>query len=255
MSNHHSVTVTLDDRGDVDQVAFTCDALPDADCRRIPDCDCESWFWNDDETADQRGHVRVPGQPCWVASWFEAGPEVAVYSGDDQVITSLLVPQVPPVERSGLIDVTWCDGYVEWTWRGDHRDQVEQLDLSVEDAARELITGTAPSAGDGQAAVENPASEGFPGPGPSVEYYRFVHKHQHMGDAPGVYCHIPWSAVCQSEGVDLSRLCWFDDFATQPEATAAMDAHIRANTCDPGRDVPDVPHKSVSPRPPASTGP
>lgn len=131
MSNHHSVTVTLDDRGDVDRVAFTCDAPPDADCRRTPECDCESWSWNDDETADQRGHVRVPGQPCWVASWFDVGPEVAVYSGDDQVFTDLLVPQVPAVERSGLVDVEWEEDYVAWTWRADQPTQAEHLDLGA----------------------------------------------------------------------------------------------------------------------------
>ncbi len=126
-SIHHTVAVMLDDRGDVDRVTFTCDAPPDADCRNTPVCDCEAWHWNADKTADEAGHPRVPGQDCWVASWFEgdgavyAGPDADIFARDDGV---------PAVERSGLIDVTWNEDYIEWTWRAD-APQDDELDLGA----------------------------------------------------------------------------------------------------------------------------
>ncbi|MFD6030495.1 hypothetical protein ACFWE5_07250 [Cellulosimicrobium funkei] len=140
----HVVTVTIypadpdaeDARPTVDRVAFTCSAPDDADCRNTPDCDCEAWYWNDDKTADQSGHPRVPGQPCWVASWFDS-TDSAVYAGDD-MDDRTRDDCVPAIERSGPIDVTWCDGYIEWTWRDGHDVQVEQLDLGArgEEASR-----------------------------------------------------------------------------------------------------------------------
>lgn len=73
-----------------------------------------------------------------------------------------------------------------------------------------------------------------------VEWYRAVSKHEHQGHPPRTYpCDKPWTALCQSD--PGCRICWFEDFTTQPEATAALDRHIRENACDPTRDRGDEP--------------
>lgn len=51
---------------------------------------------------------------------------------------------------------------------------------------------------------------------------RCVHKHQHFDD---VRCTRPWTALCQTEH---GRLCHISEHPSQPEATAALDAHLRA---------------------------
>lgn len=55
---------------------------------------------------------------------------------------------------------------------------------------------------------------------------RCVHKHEHQGYPPGVYpCDKPWSALCQT---DHGQACFVGDYTSQPEATQALDEHIRA---------------------------
>lgn len=74
-----------------------------------------------------------------------------------------------------------------------------------------------------------------------VEWTRAVHKHQHTGDGPGEYCPTPWSGLCQSDWGTVGqewghRICWASEFRTQPEALAALEAHLREGACDPDRD-------------------
>jgi hypothetical protein len=85
-----------------------------------------------------------------------------------------------------------------------------------------------------------------------VEWYRFVHKHQHLGAKQGEWCEVPWSAICQSEHVvetDAdgfrtfdSRICYGSDHPTHALALAAIGRHIEAGTCDPDRDLPYTGH-------------
>ncbi|MFE6966859.1 hypothetical protein ACFVAJ_17245 [Agromyces sp. NPDC057679] len=114
----HTVTVTTrpeeagtpDEYRVVDEVAFTCTAPDDAECRSYPECDCESWTWNDDRTGDEWGHPRVPGRQCWLAGWFDA--EGAIYAGinGDEMRDDL----IPARDFSGPIITTWCHEWVEW---------------------------------------------------------------------------------------------------------------------------------------------
>jgi len=111
-----NVTTTLDDEGTederrrVDDVRFACTASEDADCRTYPDCDCEAWFWNEDRTTDEAGHVRTPGHECWLAPWFEN--EGHSYAGEDA--DDARDDMVPAVDRSGHITVTFFDEWIEW---------------------------------------------------------------------------------------------------------------------------------------------
>lgn len=116
----HTVTVTTrlydegteDESRTVDRVTFTCDAPTDADCRRWPNCDCESWSWDDTGTRDENGHERVSGQPCWLSGWFDA--EGAVYVGDDY--DDMRDDCVPAIDRTGEIVVKFHDEWPEWTF-------------------------------------------------------------------------------------------------------------------------------------------
>lgn len=116
----HTVTVTTrvedegteDERRRVDRIVFTCDAGPDADCRRYPDCDCETFVYVNDRNEDTSGHERVPGRSCLLADWFSA--EGASYVGDDY--DDMRDDGVPAIDRSGPIDVSWHE-WPEWTFR------------------------------------------------------------------------------------------------------------------------------------------
>lgn len=116
----HTVTVTtrVEDDGTPDEfrviesITFSCDSPPDADCRRWPDCGCESWRWNEAGTHDENGHERIPGQKCWLTDWFDA--EGAIYTGDDY--DDMRDDYVPAIDRSGEITVRWCDEWPEWTF-------------------------------------------------------------------------------------------------------------------------------------------
>ena len=107
----HRVTVatrledegTPDERRYVDRVTLTCDAVPEANCRMYPDCDCEGWPCE---------HERIPGQECVLKGWFDA--EGAVYAGNDY--DDMRDDCVPAVDRSGPIEVKWLDEWPEWTF-------------------------------------------------------------------------------------------------------------------------------------------
>jgi hypothetical protein len=116
----HTVTVTtrVEDEGTpnefrvIESITFKCDAPQDADCRRWPDCGCESWEWNEAGTHDQNEHERVPGQKCWLTDWFDA--EGAIYVGDDY--DDMRADCVPAIDRTGEITVAWSDEWPEWTF-------------------------------------------------------------------------------------------------------------------------------------------
>lgn len=122
----HTVTVTtrLDDAGTpderrrVDEVRFVCTAPEDAECRTYPECDCESWHWNEDRTADEDGHPRVTGQECWLQGWFDA--EQGVYTGEDG--DDMRDDMVPAIDRSGPITATFLDEWIEWDFMPELHD-------------------------------------------------------------------------------------------------------------------------------------
>jgi len=132
-ANPHAVTVTTlvedegteDERRVVDRVTFTCTAPGNDDCRTYPDCDCESWTWNDARTHDQDGHERVPGQECWLAGWFDN--EGAIYIGDNY--DDMRDDCVPAISRSGPVKTSQGDECPEWEWDGEDPDNVALFDL------------------------------------------------------------------------------------------------------------------------------
>lgn len=117
----HTVTITTrvddegteDERRRVDRVSFTCNAGPDADCRRYPDCECESWKWDETGERDRYGHERIPGQKCWLSDWFDA--EAACYVGDD--MDDMRDDGVPAIDYSGEIEVvSFAAEFPEWVF-------------------------------------------------------------------------------------------------------------------------------------------
>jgi hypothetical protein len=152
---HHVVTVeigsaytqmSLSDPPDPRDVTvkFACSAPEDGMCRNYPapavgpkweGCTCDVWFICDDHLSlddggcglgddapahDNAGHLFVPGQECWVQSWFDGDGHQ--YTGDDA--DDLHDNCVPGVARIGEIDVSFDGDSVEWHWHFPHRTGV-----------------------------------------------------------------------------------------------------------------------------------
>jgi hypothetical protein len=135
---HHIVTVeVLTDIREEAHVKFSCSAPEDGPCRTYPapavgptweGCTCDVFFVCDDHMPaddggcgrrsdapvhDNAGHVFVPGQECWVKSWFDGGSHT--YVGLDSDDTASDNP-VPAIARTGEIDVFFDGDVVEWQW-------------------------------------------------------------------------------------------------------------------------------------------
>ncbi|MBW0275021.1 hypothetical protein ATM97_27860 [Nocardia sp. MH4] len=69
MTDHlHAVEIT----GDPDNVVtwrikFTCHGDSTAPCHRYPDCDCETWPYDESE----HEHPYVGHDRCWMQDWFD----------------------------------------------------------------------------------------------------------------------------------------------------------------------------------------
>ena len=121
VAKFHSVTVTTktDDEGTedecrrVDRIEFVGTAPADEECRTYPEsCGCESFEWNKARTHDMEGHPRTSGNECWMKDWFDA--EGAMYDGDDQ--DDMRDDQVPAIDRSGDIIVSFVEEWIQWDW-------------------------------------------------------------------------------------------------------------------------------------------
>lgn len=129
---HHTVTVTVETEDEdtdaaytyLESVRITCTAPPDAPCRYYPDhgvCSCE-WITRDEDNPghDDEGHPYIPGQECWVASWFDAEPLAlcTTYTGEDATVDTDSC--LPLVSRTGHVRILGCDeDGPEWEWADD----------------------------------------------------------------------------------------------------------------------------------------
>lgn len=94
-------------------VKFECRTEADTGCRVYPSCGCESWdAMHSHDYGD--GHESVPQDECWLQGWFDNGGHS--YEGDDyDDMGDYELPR--GMNRAGLIDVTFHDDYVAWSFR------------------------------------------------------------------------------------------------------------------------------------------
>ena len=110
----HHVTVTAQYRADgtelTPNVKFECRTEAGTGCRVYPACECESW---DDNHGDDHGdgHEPVPHEECWLQGWFD-GPSHCYAGDDNDDMGDYGLPR--GMNRSGPVDVTYGDDYVEW---------------------------------------------------------------------------------------------------------------------------------------------
>ena len=101
-TNLHSVTVTVVD-GEA-KVAFTCAGTRTSACHVYPDT--EEWSKDD-------GQERVEHDDCWLQDWFDVGPDVAIYAGEDAILVRG-GEQHPMVARTGTISTEFDFDYITW---------------------------------------------------------------------------------------------------------------------------------------------
>lgn len=108
VDNIHTVEITGDpDYPTTWKIKFTCHGTSSSPCHRYPECDCESWPFDEDE----HEHPYSDHDECWLQSWFDndnIAPSTDTL-GDSDYRPGMFGP----------ITAEFEDEYVEWEFAAE----------------------------------------------------------------------------------------------------------------------------------------